>query len=122
MKEHPINEMIKTSLENIDQMIDSNKIIGEPIILPNNTLVLPISKVTYGYGVGGSQFAQKNKNVHLEIGEEIFPFGGGSGGGLSISPVSLIVIQNEQIKILDVEKKEDTLIKIIESLKDIIKK
>ena len=61
MKEHPINEILKTSLENIGDIIDVNKVIGDPIVLPNNAIAIPISKVVCGYGVGGSQFKGKNK-------------------------------------------------------------
>ncbi len=124
--QNPINEILKTSLENINQIVDANKIIGEPIVLPNNILAIPISKVTCGYGVGGSEFNSKNSKkqiqVDTELGNEIFPFGGGSGGGLSISPTALVIIQNEKVKILNVEKNDDFLIKLFDAIKEIVKK
>ena len=63
MKEHPINEILKTSLQNIEGMVNANKIIGEPIKIAENTIAIPISRVICGYGVGGSQFNSNKKNV-----------------------------------------------------------
>ena len=104
MKEHPINEILKTSLENIDELVNTNKAFGEPIILPNDVIVIPVSKVIYGYGVGGSQFNKKPGNAKIEMAEEIYPFGGGSGGGVTINPTALIIIKDGNIKMLSIEK------------------
>ena len=98
MKEHPINEILKTSLENIDELVNTNKAFGEPIVLPDDVIVIPVSKVIYGYGVGGSQFNKKPSNTKSEIAEDIYPFGGGSGGGVTINPTALIIIKGENIK------------------------
>lgn len=123
MKDHPINEILKTSLENINLITDVNKIIGEPIVLPNNAIAIPISKVFCAYGVGGTQFNNKNiKNTKLEISNELFPFGGASSGGLTITPTALIIIKENDIKILNIEKENELLPRIIDSIKDIIKK
>ncbi len=124
MKEHPINEILKTSLENIGQIADVNKVIGEPINLANNIIAIPISKIVYGYGVGGSQFKNKNKNKQNieEVSQELFPFGGGSGGGLTITPTALIVIHEDKVKLLNIEKENDLIPKVIDMIKDMIKK
>lgn len=123
MKEHPINEILRTSLENIGDIVDVNKVIGDPIVLPNNAIAIPISKVVCGYGVGGSQFKGKNKNtIDVETSSEIFPFGGASGGGLSVTPSALIIILENKVKLMRIDKDNDLLPKIIESFKDILKK
>lgn len=119
MKEHPINEILKTSLENIGDMIDVNKVVGEPIILPNNAIAIPISKVVCGYGVGGSQL--KNKKFNMENSNEIFPFAGATGGGLTMTPFALIIIMENKIKLMKVDNNPDIFQKIIETIKDIIK-
>ncbi len=124
MKENPINEILRTSLENISLMTNTNKVIGEPIILPNNSVAIPISKVVCGYGVGGSEFSINN-NKKLEKSEfsgDIFPFGGASGGGLTITPTALIILQDNKIKILNVEKRNDLANKLVDAVKDMIKK
>lgn len=122
MKENPISEILRTSLENIGHMVDANKVVGEPIVLPNNSIAIPISKVICGYGVGGSEITNKNKNVKNEFSNDIFPFGGGSGGGLTITPTAFIIIQENNIKIMNVEKKNDVVYKLFDAFKDMIKK
>lgn len=122
MKEHPINEILKTSLENIDELVNTNKAFGEPIVLPDDVIVIPVSKVIYGYGVGGSQFNKKPSNTKSEIAEDIYPFGGGSGGGVTINPTALIIIKGENIKMLSIEKDSDILPKLIDSIKEMFKK
>ena len=123
MKQNPINEILKTSIENIGEIVDVNKVVGDPIKLPNNIIAIPISKVVCGYGVGGSQFKNKtNKLVSEETANEIFPFGGASGGGLTITPSALIIIKENKIQLINVEKDNDLLPKILETVKDIIKK
>lgn len=121
MKENKINEFLKTSLENINIMVESNKIIGEPIMLPNDTIAIPISKVVCGYGVGGAEYNLKKDKKSLEFADELFPFGGGSGGGLTITPTAFIIIKNNEIKLLNVEKENDSFNKIIDVIKDIFK-
>ena len=123
MKEHPINDIIKTSLENIGDIVDVNKVVGDPITLPNNVIAIPISKVVCGYGVGGSQFKNKNnKVVDIETANEIFPFGGASGGGITITPSALIIIKDNKVRLLNVEKDNDIIPKVLETIKEIVKK
>lgn len=124
MKEHPINEILRTSLENINIITDVNKVIGEPITLANNVIAIPISKVVCAYGVGGSEFNSKNKekNFKSETSNELFPFGGGSGGGLTITPTALIIIKDDNIKLLNIEKENDIFPRLIDTIKEIIKK
>ena len=104
MKEHPINEILKTSLTNITEIVDAGKIVGEPLKINENTIAIPISKVVCGYGVGGSQFNSSKKNSNIELANEIFPFGGGSGGALTLIPTALIIIQNSEVKLMNFEK------------------
>lgn len=118
MKENPINEILKTSLENMSTLTNVNKIVGDPMLLPNDMIAIPISKVVCGYGVGGSEY----QNSKVEASSEIYPFGGGSGGGLTISPIALLIIKDDKIKVVNVEKENDILIKVADVIKDIIKK
>ena len=85
IKENPINDLLDISLENIGKMVDINKVIGTPMRVDDRNIVIPISRVTFGFGAGGSEFTTKNatKAYDLELSEELFPFGGGSGGGIT---------------------------------------
>ena len=106
MREHPINDLLNISLDSIVRMVDTSKIVGTPIDLGNNRFIIPISKVSFGFGAGGSEFNNsKNDKKRLftneEYSDELFPFGGGSGGGISINPSSFILVNNNDIKMIE---------------------
>lgn len=91
-----LNNMMNTTMENIRQMVDVNTIIGEPVICPDSTVIIPVSKVSYGFASGGSDLPSK-ANPQKEY------FGGGSGAGVSIQPVAFLVVNNGQVKMLNME-------------------
>lgn len=84
MNEHPIEGLMTTAMNSIQDMIDVNTIIGEPIETSNNVVVIPISKVSFGFAAGGSEFkgetideySKKDKEEEIQY---RLPFGGGSG-------------------------------------------
>ena len=87
MSQHPIEGLMDVTLERIKSMVDSNTIIGNPINMADGTLVLPISKVTFGFASGGADFPSKTtKDL----------FGGGGGAGVSIQPVAFLVVKDGQ--------------------------
>ena len=71
MREHPINDLLNISLDSIIRMVDTSKIVGTPIDLGNNRFIIPISKVSFGFGAGGSEFSNskndKKKNLFIII-------------------------------------------------------
>lgn len=125
MKEHPINDLLSISLDSVVKMVDTSKIVGTPIDLGNNRFIIPISKVSFGFGAGGSEFNNSNKDkkrnyFDSETGEELFPFGGGSGGGISINPSSFILVNNNEIKIVNSEGASSLMEKILDIVKETI--
>lgn len=130
MKEHPINDLLNISLDSVVRMVDSGKIAGQPIHLGDDQVIIPISKVTFGFGAGGSEFDSKNPKkksaiFDSEVGEEIFPFGGGSGGGVSISPLAFIVVNKGKVEILYSERGNtvyDKLFDFVTQFSDKLKK
>ena len=120
MKEHPINNLLDISLENITKMVDVSKIVGQPIRVDENNILIPVSKVVFGFGAGGSEFSTKQtgKAYDLELGEELFPFGGGSGGGINISPVAFLKVSDGDMKIMNVEKNPTLTEKLLEVAKE----
>ena len=90
--EHPINGLMDVTLEKIRKMVDSNTIIGNPITTAGGATILPVSKVTFGFTSGGSEF------VSSKVPKELF--GGGSGAGVSISPIAFLVIQEDNVRLL----------------------
>ena len=91
MSEHPIKDLMGVSMEKIKEMVDVNTIIGTPIQSPDGTVIIPISKVSFGFASGGSDLPTKNTN---EL------FGGGAGAGVSIQPLAFIVVSNGDVKLL----------------------
>ena len=119
MKEHPISEILKASIIQLGDLIDVGKVVGSPILLPEQSIAIPLTKVSCGFGVGGSEFTSKKGNA--EFSEELFPFGGGTGGGVSITPTALIILNHGKIKIMKIEKNGFFIEKVFGAVKDIIK-
>ena len=108
MNEHPIEGLMTTAMDSIRNMIDVNTIIGEPIETINNVIIIPVSKVGFGFEAGGSEFKgeainEYNKKEKEEQIQYKLPFGGGSGAGVSINPVAFIVIQENNVRLLPIE-------------------
>lgn len=87
MNEHPIGNLMTETMAKIKEMVDVNTIIGSPITAADGTTVIPVSRVSFGFGAGGSEFASK----HAASGSRL-AFGGGSGAGVTVSPVCFLVI------------------------------
>ena len=107
MSEHPIEGLMVTAMNSIQDMVDVNTIIGEPIETSNNVIIIPISKVGFGFAAGGSEFKgetidEYSKREKEEQVQYRLPFGGGSGAGVSISPVAFLVVQPNNVKLLPI--------------------
>lgn len=108
MGNHPIEALMKTAMESIQQMVDVNTIIGDPVEAPDGSIIIPVSKVACGFAAGGSEFPppdgeknnddDKNKQPSTPL-----PFGGGSGAGVSVQPVGFLVVGHGQIRLLPVD-------------------
>ncbi|MGN0527656.1 MAG: GerW family sporulation protein [Eubacterium sp.] len=92
MKETPVNKIMESTLEKMREMVDVSTIIGEPMVTGDTTLI-PVSKVSYGFTTGGTDLPSK-QNKEL--------FGGAGGGGISITPVAFIVIQNGKCRMMQI--------------------
>ncbi len=126
MSEHPIEGLMLTAMNSIRDMVDVNTIIGEPIETSNNIVIIPISKVGFGFAAGGSEFKGETIDEYSkkEKEEEIqykLPFGGGSGAGVSISPVAFLVIQGNSVKLLPVSH-SSALDKLLDYVPDLMEK
>ena len=126
MPEHPIEKILNTSMNSIKDMIDVNTIVGDAIQASNNTVIIPISKVSFGFASGGSEFKgetidEYNKKDKDEQIQYRLPFGGGSGAGVSINPIAFVIIQEDVVKILPVDH-SDPIDKILDYMPDLIEK
>ena len=126
MGEHPIENLMNTAMNSIKDMIDVNTIIGDPIQTSNNTVIIPISKVGFGFAAGGSEFKGEALNEYTKRDKEEaiqykLPFGGGSGAGVSIVPVAFIVVQANTVKLLPVDH-NSCIDRLLDYVPDIIDK
>lgn len=114
-------------MTSIEDMVDVNTIIGDPIETANNIVIIPISKVSFGFAAGGSEFSEetideyKRKDKEEEEIKYKLPFGGGSGAGVSINPVAFIVVQEENVKLLPVNH-SSTIDRLLDYVPDLFEK
>ena len=87
MAEHPIQGLMKTAMESIKDMVDVNTIVGDAVETPDGTVIIPISRVSFGFAAGGSN-SEPEENEHPQT---VNSFGGGSGAGVSVKPVGFLV-------------------------------
>lgn len=100
---HPLNEMMTSSMAKIKDMIDVNTVIGDPITTPDGVTLIPITKVSVGYGGGGSDFVTKNYPANRDN-----AFGGGAGAGVTITPMAFVVIRGESVRMLPIAEPAST--------------
>ena len=112
MPEHPIQGLMKTALESLQEMTDVNTIIGDPIETPDGNVILTVSKVGFGFAAGGSEFQTSNgggSGGSQDSSDESdgsgsgLPFGGGSGGGVSITPIAFLIVGPHGIKTIHLD-------------------
>ena len=115
MSEHPIQGILDSTMQKIKEMVDVNTIIADPITTPDGVTIIPISKVSFGFASGGSDFVNKNM-------PEKQPFAGGAGAGITISPVAFMVVNGDDIRLLHVSSNATTVDKVVESLPGLMNK
>ena len=109
-----VPNMMEGMLQKIRDMIDANTVVGDPVTTPDGTTIIPVSKVSIGFGGGGSDFAT-NKGGN--------PFGGGAGGGVKVTPVAFIVVSNGNVRMLPVAQAANTTAdRLVEMIPDTLDK
>lgn len=126
MENHPIEGLMLTAMSSIENMIDVNTIIGEPIETSNNIVIIPISKVCFGFAAGGSEFkgetideyTKKDKDEKVQY---RLPFGGGSGATVSINPIAFLIVEEGKVRLLPVNH-SSCIDKILDYVPDLFEK
>ncbi len=112
--QHPIEALVATALEKIREVVDVETIIGEPISATEGVTIIPVSKVSFGFASGGSDIPSEKVNRPV--------FGGGSGAGVSISPIAFLVISKDgEVKLLQLASNSGAN-GFLEQLPDLISK
>lgn len=106
----PISELTDSSMKNLQALIDTNAVIGKAITTEEGITILPVSKVSFGFGTGGSDLPATQKEL----------FGGGTGGGVSITPIAFLVIQGGSVKVLQIQSYSSTADRVVGMVPDVI--
>lgn len=112
-----LSNMLSSTIDEIKKMVDANTVVGEAIKTDDGVTIIPISKISIGYGGGGSDFATKNPNNKEN------PFGGGVGMGVKVTPVAFLVIKESSVRMLPVAAPANTTAdRLVEMLPDTLDK
>ena len=115
MSEHPIEGMMNVTLDKIRQMIDANTVMGDPITTPDGTVIIPISKISYGFASGGSDLPSK---AHPEKNY----FGGGAGAGVKFTPLAFLTISGGSTRLLQIDPYNSSADRVIGMIPDVADK
>lgn len=118
MANNPIEGLIGVAMENLKSIVDVNTIIGEAVKSDDGMTVIPVSKVSFGFGAGGSEFGAKPN----EKSKEEKCFGGGAGGGVTISPIAFLVVGQDKVKLMPVQSSISTADRIVEAIPELLSK
>ncbi|MBQ9167675.1 MAG: GerW family sporulation protein [Oscillospiraceae bacterium] len=94
--------MLENTISKIRDMVDVNSVIGDPITTPDGVTIIPVSKVSVGFGGGGSDFVSKNPN------KQDNPFGGGAGAGVKVTPIAFLIVKDGNVRMLPVAAPANT--------------
>lgn len=100
---HPIENIMQTSMEHIKKLVDVNTVIGSPLMAGEDTMILPVSRVSLGMLVGGGEYlavaAPQKSRVDISC-EGNYPFIGTSALGMSLTPLAFLAVQNDSVRVL----------------------
>lgn len=113
MSNQSASAILATTIEKVRQLVDVSTIVGEPIKLSEEITVIPVSKVTYGFASGGSDFPSKN-NKEL--------FGGGGGAGITINPVAFLVLKDGEVTLKHITANDNAAERVVNMIPDVIDK
>jgi len=128
LSEHPIEALMKTTMESIKQMVDVNTIVGDAVETVDGTVIIPISRVAFGFASGGGEYQVQEANDKGGQGGGKMPLAGGAGAGVSVQPVAFMVVGKEHIKLLPanssgmIERIIEMTPHIIEEIQGVVKK
>ncbi|GAF64314.1 hypothetical protein BTS2_1206 [Bacillus sp. TS-2] len=117
MADHPIQGLMITAMENLKEMVDVNTIVGDPVETPDGSVILPVSKVGFGFAAGGSQFSVEQSHSDHDL-----PFGGGSGGGVSITPIAFLIVNSSGVKMVHLDNSTHLYERLLDFAPQVIEK
>ena len=106
---HYLGELTESNMKNLQALIDSNSVIGKEIVTPDGTVILPVSRVSFGFGSGGGTYGQTSER-----------FGGGTGGGVTITPMAFLIVRNGDVKLIQVQSYNNTADRLVGMVPDVM--
>jgi sporulation protein YtfJ len=115
--EQHVENLMKSTMENLKDMIDVNTVIGKAIETKDGTCIIPVSRLSFGFASGGSEYLYENTT------STVFPFGGGSGAGVSVKPVAFLVVKQDGVRMLPADQNTtyDRIVDTVPQVLDIVK-
>ena len=112
------SNMLENAIAKIREMVYVNSVIGDPITTPDGTTIIPVSKVSVGFGGGGSDYVSRNVNKL-----DNHPFGGGAGGGIKVTPIAFLIVKEGSVRMLPVVAPANTTTdRLVEQIPDTLDK
>ena len=116
-KKRPLNDLLRSTMDKIHEMVDTNTIVGEPIATPDGVTLIPVSKLSFGVAGGGTEFTTKKQPAGDNS------FGGGSGASAKLEPVAFLVVREGGVKLLPVAPPPATTAdRVIEAVPEVVDK
>lgn len=113
MADNTVQNTLSSIMENLKTMVDSNSVVGDPITTPDGTTIIPVSKISYGFGSGGGNLASKTASGGM---------GAGGGGGITVTPVAFLTVKDGVVKMTQVEPFISSVDRVIEKMPDMMDK
>lgn len=112
MPQTPIGDLTDSAMKNLKTLVDSNTVIGQPVYTADGTVIIPVSKVSFGFASGGGDLPSSQKQM----------FGGGTGAGVTMTPVAFLVISGGDVKLLQVQSFSNTADRMVGMVPEVIDK
>ena len=121
---HPIENIMKTTMDEIKRMVDVNTIIGDPLVSGDGTMIMPVSRVSLGFVSGGGEYGEGasilKKNDNVEVVDDVkHPFAGVSTAGMSLTPIAFLVVNNSSVRVLPA-RSECTMDRVFELVPNVL--
>lgn len=115
--EQPVESLMRTTMENIKNMIDVNTVIGDAVQTDDGSVIVPVSKVSFAFIAGGGEFGNAAEKDERDSSK--FPFAGGSGAGVTVQPIGFLATSNGQLKVIPV-KYSSALDRVVDMVPNLI--
>ena len=113
-KNHPVSELMAETIQKIKEAVDANTVVGQPITTDDGVTLIPVSKLSFGFASGGSDFAGKSQQTGKN-------FGGGAGAGVNVTPVAFLVVRGDSVRLISVDPPvANTVDRIVDAVPEVM--